>query len=169
MGLGGGLVAKLPQHTHGQVAELAVFVGFLDFVFVEPDFDEDAGFVAIEHGVFNFVGAVGFTFAVGRGHDEGLQHFAAGQILQNQAFLHVLGHIAAHVLEGVGGHIGYAAIGVDVNLVFEFEIVDQIEFEQKLTEVGGHDVSLCVPAIAAVGGHYSQSADAKAIAAAYFW
>ena len=85
---------------------------------------DDAGFVAVEHGVFNFVGAVGFAFAIGRGHDEGLQHFSAGQVLQDQAFLHVFGHIAAHVLEGVGGHIGYAAIGIDVNLVFEFEIVD---------------------------------------------
>ena len=94
---------------------------------------------------------MGFTFAVGRGHDEGLQHFAAGQILQNQAFLHVLGQIAAHILEGVGSHIGYAAISVDVNLMFEFGVVEQIEFEQKLTEVGGHDVSLCMPAIAAVG------------------
>ena len=168
MGLGCGLVDKLPQHTHGQVAELAVFVGFFDFILIEPDFDDDAGFVAIEHGVFNFVGAVGFAFAIGRGHDEGLQHFAAGQVLQDQAFLHVFGHIAAHVLEGVGGHIGYAAISVDVNLMFEFGVVEQIEFEQKLTEVGGHDVSLCVPAIAAVDGHYSQSADIKAIAAAYF-
>ena len=124
MGLGGGLVDKLPQHAHCQVAELAVFVGFFDFILIEPDFDDDAGFVAVEHGVFNFVGAVGFAFAIGRRYDEGLQHFAAGQVLQDQAFLHVFGHIAAHVLEGVGAHIGYAAIGVDVNLVFEFEIVD---------------------------------------------